>query len=131
MPVTPGLSATGETTLTFGGGSVTLNLSGAPAAGDSFTVSTVASTFDVLGNFVQALNSGVATATRFGSSQAIAGMDAAQESVSVVRSGVGSSMVEVDTQQNINSSLDVQYTPTPCRAWKDRMLPVWSASSAT
>lgn len=115
VPVTPGLSATGETTLTFGGGSVTLNLSGAPAAGDSFTVSTVASTFDVLGNFVQALNSGVATATRFGSSQAIAGMDAAQDSVSVVRSGVGSRMVEVDTQQNINSSLDVQFTDTLSR----------------
>jgi len=115
VAVTPGLSATGETTLTFGGGGVTLTLSGAPSAGDHFTVSTVANTFDVLGNFVQALNSGVATATRFGSAQAIAGMDAAQESISVVRSGVGSRMVEVDTQQNINSNLDVQYTETLSR----------------
>ena len=111
--LTPGLSATGDTALSFGG--VSLNISGLPAAGDKFTVSTTASTFDVLGNFVKALNSGVATATTFGSAQAIAGMDAAQESVSRVRTAVGSHMVEVETEQNINSSLDVQYTDTLSR----------------
>lgn len=111
--LTPGLSATGDTALSFGG--ISLNISGLPAAGDKFTVSTTASTFDVLGNFVKALNSGVATATTFGSAQAIAGMDAAQESVSRVRTSVGSHMVEVETEQNINSSLDVQYTDTLSR----------------
>ncbi len=114
VALTPGMSAAGDTTLSFGGG-ITLTLSGAPVAGDRFTVSTAASTFDVIGNFVNALKSGVATATTFASSQAIAGMDSAQESVSVVRSGVGSRMVEVDTQQTISSNLDVQYTDTLSR----------------
>ena len=54
-------------------------------------------------------------ATRFGGLQAIAGMDAVQESVSRVRSGVGSRMVEVETQQNINGDLDLQYTQTLSR----------------
>lgn len=101
------------TTLSFGG--VTLKLSGTPTAGDSYNVSTVASTFDVLGNFVGALKSGNADATRFAGLQTIAGMDATQESVSQVRSGVGSRMVEVETQQNINSNLDLQYTQTLSR----------------
>ena len=72
----------------------------------------MATTFDVLGNFVTALNSGNPDATRFGGNQAIAGMDAAQESISRVRSGVGSRMVEVETQQNINSNMDLQYDDT-------------------
>ena len=42
-------------------------------------------------------------------------MDAAQESISRVRSGVGSRMVEVETQQNINSSMDLQYEETLSR----------------
>jgi flagellar hook-associated protein 3 FlgL len=75
----------------------------------------VAGTFDVLGNFVNALNSGNPAATRFNSNQAIAGMDAAQDSISRVRSGVGSRMVEVETQQNINSSMDLQYEDTLSR----------------
>ena len=103
----------GVTTLTFDG--VSLSLSGTPAAGDEFSVSKVASTFDVLGNFVNALNSGNQAATRFNSGQAIAGMDATQESISRIRSGVGSRMVEVETQQNINSSMDLQYEETLTR----------------
>ena len=82
---------------------------------ESFHFSTVASTFDVLGNFVTALNSGNSAATRFGGLQAIAGMDAVQESVSRVRAGVGSRMGEVETQQNINGDLDLQYTQTLSR----------------
>ncbi|MBP7393965.1 MAG: flagellar hook-associated protein FlgL [Zoogloea sp.] len=113
VSVTPSVSASGEVSLAFDG--VTLNLSGAPAAGNTYSVSTVASTFDVLGNFVTALYSGNSAATRFGGLQAIAGMDAVQESVSRVRSGVGSRMVEVETQQNINGDLDLQYTQTLSR----------------
>jgi flagellar hook-associated protein 3 FlgL len=112
VPAAASVSGT-TTTLSFGG--VTLKLSGTPTAGDSYNVSTVASTFDVLGNFVGALKSGNADATRFAGLQTIAGMDATQESVSRVRSGVGSRMVEVETQQNINSNLDLQYTQTLSR----------------
>ncbi|MDD3328561.1 MAG: flagellar hook-associated protein FlgL [Zoogloea sp.] len=124
VPLTSTLGANGETVLAFENitpapavppfGS-TLSLSGTPAAGDTFTVSTVANTFDVLGNFVNALKSGNQAATRFNSAQAISGMDAAQESISRVRSGVGSRMVEVETQQNINSSTDLQYADTLSR----------------
>lgn len=109
---TPNVSG-GVTTIAFGG--VSLSLSGIPAAGDQFSVSTVASTFDVLGNFVSALNSGNQAATRFASGQTLAGMDATQESISRVRSGVGSRMVELETQQNINSSMELQYKETLSR----------------
>ncbi|WP_374244518.1 flagellar hook-associated protein FlgL [Zoogloea sp.] len=107
-PIAPTVTTSGtSTTLAFGG--VSLTLSGAPASGDSFSVSTVSSTFDVLGNFVNALKSGNAAAIRFNGTQTIAGMDASQENVSRVRSGVGSRMVEVETQQNINGNLDLQF----------------------
>ncbi|TXH36538.1 MAG: flagellar hook-associated protein 3 [Burkholderiaceae bacterium] len=107
-PIAPTVTTSGSSTsLAFGG--VTMTLSGTPASGDSYSVSTVASTFDVLGNFVTALKSGDAAAIRFGGTQTIAGMDASQENVSRVRSGVGSRMVEVETQQNIGSNLDLQY----------------------
>lgn len=113
-PIAPTVTSSGsDTTLDFG--SVSLSLSGTPADGDKFSVSKVANTFDVLGNFVTALNSGNPAATRFGGTQAIAGMDAAQESISRVRSGVGSRMVEVETQENINSSMDLQYKETLSR----------------
>jgi flagellar hook-associated protein 3 FlgL len=75
----------------------------------------VASTFDVMGNFVSALNSGNDKVTRFAVTQTIAGMDASQESINQVRSGVGSRMVEVETQQNINGDLDLQYAETLSR----------------
>lgn len=113
-PITPTVTTSGsDTTLNFGG--VTLTLTGTPATGDSYSVSTVASAFDVMGNFVTALQSGNAAVTRFGGRQAIAGMDAAQDSISRVQAGVGSRMVEVETQQNIGSSLDVQYGETLSR----------------
>jgi flagellar hook-associated protein 3 FlgL len=113
-PITPTVTAgSSGTTLAFGG--VSLTLAGSANAGDSFSVSTVASTFDVIGNFVSALSSGDKAVTRFGGSQAIAGMDAAQDSISRVQSGVGSRMVEVETQQNINSDLDLQYDQTLSR----------------
>jgi flagellar hook-associated protein 3 FlgL len=113
-PITPTVTAgSSGTTLAFGG--VSLTLAGTPNAGDSFSVSTVASTFDVLGNFVSALSSGNKAVTRFGGQQAIAGMDAAQDSISRVQSGVGSRMVEVETQQNINGDLALQYDETLSR----------------
>ena len=107
VPVTSSTSGT-STTLSFGG--VTLSLDGTAAAGDSFNVSTVASAFDVLGNFVTSLKSGNASAIAFGNKQAIASMDATQDNISRVQSGVGSRMVEVETQQNIGSDLDLQYS---------------------
>lgn len=113
-PITPTVSVSGgNTTLSAAG--ITLTLSGTPASGDSFSVSTVASTFDVIGNFISGLNSGNTAVTRFAASQTIAGMDASQDSISKVRSGVGSRMVEVETQQNINSDLDLQYNETLSR----------------
>lgn len=113
-PITPTVTTSGsDTTLNFGG--VTLTLTGAPAAGDSYSVSTVASTFDIMGNFATALQSGNTAVTRFGGRQAIAGMDAAQDSISRVQAGVGSRMLEVETQQNIGSSLDLQYSETLSR----------------
>lgn len=113
-PITPTVAPSGsDNVLTFG--SVSLSLNGTPATGDEFTVSKVANTFDVLGNFVTALKSGNQAVTRFGGAQAIAGMDAAEESISQVRSGVGSRMVEVETQQNINSSMNLQYDETLSR----------------
>lgn len=100
-----------------GGVSVSLSFSGTPQAGDAFTVSSVASTFDVMGNLVNALNAQPSSpaAIRFAGNQAIAGMDAAEDSISRVRAGVGSRMVEVETQQNINSSMDLQYEETLSR----------------
>lgn len=113
-PITPTVSTSGsDTTLSFGG--VSMTLSGTPAAGDSYSLSSVASSFDVLGNFVTALNSGNAAATRFNANQTIAGMDASQDSINEVRSGVGARMVEVEAQQNINGDLDLQYSETLSR----------------
>lgn len=113
-PIVPTVTSSGsDNVLSFAG--VSLSLNGTPTVGDEFSVSKVAKTFDVLGNFVTALNSGNSAAIRFGGSQAIAGVDAAEESISRVRSGVGSRMVEVETQQNINSSLDLQYKDTLSR----------------
>lgn len=97
-----------DTTLNFGAISLTLN--GTPAAGDSFNVSSVASTFDILGNFVGALRSGNKAAIQFGGTQTISGMDGSQDNVSRVQAGVGSRMVEVETQQNVNGNLDLQYS---------------------
>ncbi|TXH85634.1 flagellar hook-associated protein FlgL [Thauera aminoaromatica] len=119
-PIVPTVTLSGgDNVLSFGGTPlapmVSLSLNGIPSVGDEFSVSQVAATFDVMGNFVNALNSGNKAAARFGSNQAIAGMDAAQESISRVRSGVGSRMVEVETQQNINSSMDLQYEETLSR----------------
>ena len=113
--VAPGsvITTGGDTTLTFGG--VSLTLTGAPSVGDSYSVSTVASTFDVHGNFVSALKSGNAAVTRFGSAQAIGAMDATHDSISRVQSGVGSRMVEVEAQQNLGSNLDLQYNETLSR----------------
>jgi flagellar hook-associated protein 3 FlgL len=102
-----------NTTLSFGG--VSMTLTGTPAAGDSYSLSSVASSFDVLGNFVTALNSGNAAVTRFNATQTIAGMDASQDSINEVRSGVGARMVEVEAQQNINGDLDLQYSETLSR----------------
>ncbi|MBS0346776.1 MAG: flagellar hook-associated protein FlgL [Proteobacteria bacterium] len=113
-PIAPTVTVNGsDTTLTFGG--VSMTLSGAAAAGDTYSVGTVASAFDVMGNFVAALQSGNSAVTRFGGRQAIAGMDAAQDSISRVQAGVGSRMLEVETQQNIGSSLDLQYSETLSR----------------
>lgn len=113
-PIVPTVTASGSnTTLAFGG--VSLTLTGTANAGDSFTVSNVASTFDVIGNFVSALSSGNSAVTQFGGNQAIAGMDASQDSISRVQSGVGSRMVEVDTQQSINGDLSLQYDQTLSR----------------
>lgn len=113
-PITPTVSTSGSnTTLSFGG--VSMTLSGTPAAGDSYSLSSVASSFDVLGNFVTALNSGNAAVTRFNATQTIAGMDASQDSINEVRSGVGARMVEVEAQQNINGDLDLQYSETLSR----------------
>ncbi|KAB2969167.1 flagellar hook-associated protein FlgL [Zoogloea sp.] len=113
-PITPTVTTSGSnTTLSFGG--VSMTLSGTPAAGDSYSLSSVASSFDVLGNFVTALNSGNAAATRFNATQTIAGMDASQDSINEVRSGVGARMVEVEAQQNINGDLDLQYSETLSR----------------
>lgn len=92
-----------------------LTVTGTPTAGDGYSVSTVASAFDVIGNFANALKSGDAGVARFGGSQAIMGMDAAQDSISRVQAGVGSRMVEVETQKNIGSSLDLQYSETLSR----------------
>lgn len=114
VPITPTVTVSGsDNVLSFGG--VSLSLNGTPAIGDEFTVSQVAGTFDLVGNFVNALKSGNQAAIRFNSGQAIAGMDAAQDSISRVRAGVGSRMVEVDTQQTINSSMNLQYADTLSR----------------
>lgn len=94
---------------------VSLTITGAPNVGDSFSVSSVASAFDVIGNFANALKSSDAAVARFGGTQAIMGMDAAQDSISRVQAGVGSRMLEVETQQNIGSSLDLQYSETLSR----------------
>lgn len=113
-PIAPTVTTAGSnTTLAFGG--VSMTLTGTPAAGDSYSLSTVASTFDVLGNFVNGLSSGDKAIARFQATQTVAGMDASQESISQVRSAVGSRMVEVDTQQNIGSNLSLQYTQTLSR----------------
>ena len=113
-PIAPTVTTAGSnTTLAFGG--ISMTLTGTPAAGDSYSLSTVASTFDVLGNFVNGLSSGDKAIARFQATQTVAGMDASQESISQVRSAVGSRMVEVDTQQNIGSNLSLQYTQTLSR----------------
>ncbi|MCE1184391.1 flagellar hook-associated protein FlgL [Zoogloea sp.] len=113
-PITPTVSVSGsDTTLSIPG--ISMTLSGVPATGDKFSLSTVASAFDVLGSFVTALGSGNSAAARFSAKQTIAGMDATQNSISQVQAGVGSRMVEVETQQSISGDLGLQYSNTMSR----------------
>jgi flagellar hook-associated protein 3 FlgL len=120
-PIAPTVTTSGsDTTLAFG--SVSLSLSGTPAAGDEFSVAKVASTFDVLGNFVTALNSGNPAATRFGGNQAIAGMDAAQESISRVRSASARGWSRWKPSRTSTAAWTCS-TRKPCRACRTWITP--------
>jgi flagellar hook-associated protein 3 FlgL len=112
-PIAPTVTTSGsDTTLSFGGVSMTSparrrRVTAIPCPGGQHLRRD--------GQLRQALNSGNDKVNRFAVTQTIAGMDASQESINQVRSGVGSRMVEVETQQNINGDLDLQYAETLSR----------------
>lgn len=100
-----------------GGGSVTLT--GAPAAGDRYTVapSTSQSVFKSLANLIKALESGGTTQAERAQyhneiSFALNNFDRANDNVLRVRALIGSRMKEVESLSSINSDLQLQYQQT-------------------
>ncbi len=100
------------------GASVTV--SGAPANGDSFSVtkSSSQSIFTTLGNLITALQSS-STSTAAGAAKfatdmgsALVNIDQASQSILTVRANVGASMNEVSSLQTVNSALNIQYSQT-------------------
>lgn len=106
-PVTPSLGPNGETLVAFDG--ISLNLEGSLGDGDRYTLSPVGRAFDLMGNFIQGLESGNHRVSNFQSGQTLAGMDGVQDSINQTRAGVGSRLQEVATQQDISGSLDINY----------------------
>jgi flagellar hook-associated protein 3 FlgL len=99
------------------GASVTIK--GDPATGDSFTLapSSSQSLFKTLAKLIGTVESnpiGAAGQAKFSAdiSSALANLDNAQANVLAVRAAVGSRLNEVDSLENVNTDLDLQYQQT-------------------
>lgn len=99
------------------GGSVTV--SGEPATGDSFSIapSSSQSIFKTLALLIGTLQSGpvdAASEAKFSADigAALTNLDQAEENILAVRAAIGSRMNEVDSLQNVNQDLDLQYAQT-------------------
>jgi flagellar hook-associated protein 3 FlgL len=115
-PATPQPYVSGQT-ITLGGEQI--NITGAPANGDTFTSkpSTDQSIFTTINNLIGALTaSGVGSTnqTRLANSLASASsnIDSALNNVSAVRTSVGARLSELDDLNSIGSDLKIQYTQT-------------------
>jgi len=112
--VQSGSYADGQT-LTFNGAQ--LQISGTPAAGDSFSVASSANqdVFTTLQNLVTALTTTGASgqpAVVNGINRAVEAIDQALTNVSTVQSQVGSRLSAIDSQSSTSSSLTLQVTGT-------------------
>lgn len=104
-----------DTTLTPFDYGAELNVSGAPVAGDTFTVNASASQdiFTTLHNLITTLQgNGNNAAITNGNNTALSNISLAQDNILTIRARVGSSMSEVDNQSNTNSDLALQYKTT-------------------
>lgn len=106
------------TTVTDFGMSVKID--GTPESGDVFTIkpSTTQSMFDTLSNLVQALENPRPIGTSGNnyiankSGDALTNLDQALDNVLKVRASVGSGLNELDSLDNVGSSLNIQYKET-------------------
>lgn len=103
--------------IVFGGASMVIT--GAPSAGDSFSVapSTSQSVFTTLGNLIVALESGAtqpADAAKYSNEIgfALRDLDQANDNILRVRSMIGSRMNELESLDSMNQDLQLQYQQT-------------------
>lgn len=103
----------------LGGGSVSLTISGAPSAGDTFSVqpSTSRSLFDTIASFVQTLEGAAMDAagrTRLVNEigQVQSNLAQALDNVLRVRAAVGTRLSEIDALASLGEDLHLQYEAT-------------------
>lgn len=98
-----------------------INITGAPADGDSFTLapSTNQSLFKTLSNLIGALENRMANPTAAGSTAltneigfALTNLDQVNENVLRIRAAIGSRLNEVDALGSINQDVDLRYQQT-------------------
>ncbi len=105
VPVAATLSGT---TLSFNG--LDVDVSGAPADGDSFEVFAASkNVFQNLAIFVDSLERPGASGMEGAVAFTLDSMDAGLENVLRVRSSVGSQLLEIDNLDSVGSDLDLQY----------------------
>ena len=106
-PIISGQPYTSSTPITFAGRSI--EITGAPANGDSFTVapSTQTSVFQVLDDTIAAIRSGNPTIVSSGVAQGLTGIDAAMNRLSAAQGLAGALLNRAD---NIQSDLDTRGT---------------------
>jgi len=97
----------------------TINISGAPASGDVFTLeaSSSQSIFKTLANLIGTLErgaGGVAGSAKYSSDIgfALTNLDQANENILKVRAEIGSRLSEVDSLGSVNEDLNLQYQQT-------------------
>ena len=108
---------TNPTTFDYG---ASFSIDGAPASGDSFTLTASANQdiFATLNGLINTLRSGIgptpASAADYQNSLngALSGLDNSLNAVLTVRAGVGTRMKELDTAQTSSENLSLQYSKT-------------------
>ena len=119
IPPVVGATYTSGSAISVGGGG-RIEISGAPAAGDTFTVqpSSNVDMFKTLGDLITQLEkpiqSGAATSAQLSNSvnTAIQNFDQSLQNVLTVRASVGSRMNEVDSVKSTGEDLQLQYEQT-------------------
>jgi flagellar hook-associated protein 3 FlgL len=119
IPTVVGATYTSGSAISVGGGG-RIEISGAPAAGDTFTVqpSSNVDMFKTLGDLITQLEkpiqNGAATSAQLSNSvnTAIQNFDQSLQNVLTVRASVGSRMNEVDSVESTGEDLQLQYEQT-------------------